>query len=65
MLHVDSNIDPIILADIDAEYDKIGKMTITRGKMHKYLGMTIDYSYPGKLISYMVDYIGNMLDDTP
>ena len=48
--HVDdlktSHVDPVVvsgvLADIDAEYGKIAKMTITRGKVHKYLGMTID-----------------------
>ena len=30
------------LADIDAEYRKIAKMTITRGKVHKYIEMTVD-----------------------
>ena len=41
-----SNVNPAvisgILADIDAKYRRIEKMTITRGKMHKYLRMTID-----------------------
>ena len=36
-------------------------MTITRGKVHKYLGMTIDYSSPGKVILSMIDYIGKVL----
>ena len=40
-------------------------MTITRGKVHKYLRMTIDYSSPGKVIFSMIDYIGKMLDDVP
>ena len=40
-------------------------MTITRGKVHKYLGMTIDYSSPGKVILLMIDYIGKMLDAIP
>ena len=41
-------------------------MTITRGKVHKYLGMTIDYySLPGKVIYSMINYIGKMLDDIP
>ena len=40
-------------------------MTITRGKVHKYLRITIDYSLPGKLIFLMIDYIGKMLDDIP
>ena len=38
-------------------------MTFTRGKMHKYLGITIDYSLPGKVIVSMIDYIGKMLED--
>ena len=42
-----SHFDPAmiysVLADIDAEYEKIAKMNIMQGKVHKYLGMTIDY----------------------
>ena len=63
MSHVDSEIVSSILADIDAEYGNIVKMTITQGKIHKYLGMTINYSYQGKLIFYMVDYIGRMINE--
>ena len=48
--HVDPDVIFSVLADIDAEYGKIAKMTITRVKVNKYLGMTIDYSSPGKLI---------------
>ena len=40
--HVDPAVISSVLSDIDAEYGKIAKMTITRGKVHKYLGMTID-----------------------
>ena len=40
--HVDHAFVSSVLADIDAEYGKIAKMTITQGKVHKYLGMTID-----------------------
>ena len=71
--HVDylntSHVDPVVvssvLADIDAEYGKIEKITITQGKVHKYLGMTIDYSSPGKVIFSMINYIGKILDDIP
>ena len=55
----------IILAYIDAEYGKIAKMTITRGKVHKYLGMTMDYSSSGKVIFSMIDYIGKILENIP
>ena len=61
--HVDPAIISSVLADIYAEYRKISKMTITRGKLNKYLRMTIDYSSPGKIILSMIYHIGNMLDD--
>ena len=38
-------------------------MTITQIKVHKYLGMTVDNSLPGKLIFEMVKYIGKILGD--
>ena len=40
--HVDPAIISRVLADIDAEYGEIFKISITGGKFHKYLGMTID-----------------------
>ena len=60
--HLETAVFFSVLADIDVEYRKIAKMTITRGKVHKYLGMTIEYSFPGKVIFSMVDYIGNIID---
>ena len=71
--HIDnmkiSHVDPVfissVLADIDAEYGKITKMTITRGKVHKYLRMNIDYSLPSKLILYIINYIGKMIGNIP
>ena len=63
--HVDPAVVSSVLADIDMEYGKIEKMTITRGKVHKYLGMTIDYSSPGKLIFSMTNYIGKIHDNIP
>ena len=40
-------------------------MTITRGKVHKYLRMTIDWYSPGKVILSMINYIGKMLNNIP
>ena len=65
MLHVDSIIFSRLLAYIDAEYRKFVKMAITQGKIHKYLGVTIYYSFSGKLNLYMVYYVVNILDDVP
>ena len=42
MLPVGSDIVSSIISDIDAEYVNISKMANTRGKIHKYIWMTID-----------------------
>ena len=64
-----SHVDPAVIysvpAEIDSEYAKIWKITITRGKFYKYLGMTIDYSSPGKVIFPIIDYVGKILDSIP
>ena len=38
---------------------------MTRGSVHDYLGMTLDYSIKGKVQIKMVDYITKMLDELP
>ena len=63
--HFDPAIVSSVLTDIDAEYGKIAKMIITWGQVHKYLGMTIDSSSPGKVIFSMIYYIGKTIDYIP
>ena len=63
--HVDPAVIYSFLADIDGEYGRITKMIITQGKVHKYLRMTIDYSYPGKVIFLKINYIRKILDNIP
>ena len=65
MLHADTNIASSVISDIETEYGNISKMTITRGKIHKYLGMTINYYPPVKIKFSMVNYIVMMIDDIP
>ena len=43
MTHIDSETVAGVISDIDTWYGKIEKMTTTRGKINKYLGMTIKY----------------------
>jgi hypothetical protein len=38
-------------------------MTVSRGKMHKYLGMTLDYTVPGQVKITMFDYVDEILAD--
>jgi hypothetical protein len=49
-----------------SEYENIfedgsGKMSVSRGKIHKYLGMTLDYSVRGQVRITMIDYIDEIL----
>ena len=49
---------------LDKTYsDKNGKVTVTRGTKHVYLGMILDYSTPGVLKVDMRDYVSNMLQE--
>jgi hypothetical protein len=51
---------------LQQEYESIfedgsGAMTVSRGKIHKYLGMTLDYSVPGQVKITMLDYVDEIL----
>jgi hypothetical protein len=41
--------------------DGTGKMKVSRGKVHKYLGMTLDYSVDGQCKVSMIPYIQEIL----
>ena len=54
-----------ILAEINDWYGETAPLTVTRGKVHEYLGMTIDYSDKGKVKFTMYDYIYALLEELP
>ena len=50
--HVYANVNDKFIDTLRKEYESIfqdgsGKMTVSRGKVHTYLGMTLDYSGKG------------------
>ena len=47
---------------LESEY---GKMHGSRGKMHDYLGMWLDYSLPGVLRISMEEYLWGVIDEFP
>jgi hypothetical protein len=63
--HVDPNVLEDILDKLNQRFGKEQPLTVTRGTVHDYLGMKIDYSTDGKAIITMIDYIDNMLDEMP
>ena len=71
--HVDdlkiSHVDPDVVTDIirklNDKYGKLKELVATRGKIHDFLGITIDYNDPGKVKLSMKQYIQNVIDQAP
>jgi hypothetical protein len=71
--HVDdikvSHVDPQVVNDVlellNKEYGEIAELVVTKGKVHDYLGMTLDFGTEGAVKINMKDYIDKMLKDLP
>ena len=61
--HVDARENTKLIKYLRGIYGD--KMTINRGKKHRYLGMDLDYSKPGVLSVSMIPYIQSILEDFP
>jgi hypothetical protein len=63
--HEDQEVVEGVLRFLNERYGKEAPLVVTRGKVHDYLGMTIDYSVDGKVQITMVEYIKEMLEELP
>jgi len=63
--HVDPKVNDKLLAILSERYGKETPLTVTRGKVHEYLGMTLDFSVDGKVSVIMKDYIKDISNETP
>jgi hypothetical protein len=64
--HRDSKVMDDMIDWLQQEYKSIfedgsGKMTVSRGKVHTYLGMTLDYTVRGQVKIMMFDYIDEII----
>jgi hypothetical protein len=50
---------------IEGEFGKEAPLIVTRGKVHDYLGMKINFEILGKVQFTMENYIKNMLEESP
>jgi hypothetical protein len=58
--HVNEKVNTLII-----KFGNEAPITVTRRKIHDYLGTTLDYSEPGKVKIKILDYVERMLADLP
>jgi hypothetical protein len=63
--HVDQSVLEGVVEKLNAKYGQEDPLVVHRGKIHEYLGMTIDYSEDGKVKFMMADYVQGILDEAP
>jgi hypothetical protein len=63
--HVDSKMVDDDITMLEREIEKEALLTVTRGKVHEYLGMRLDFSNPGKRIVSLEPYIMYILEEMP
>ena len=61
--HQEYKVNTQFLHWLNKLYGGHGEVKATRGLKHDYLGMTLDFSQPGKVVVDMVDYINNMVNE--
>ena len=65
ILHVDPAVVTDVIKLIESEFGKEAPLTTTRGKVHDYLGMKINFEIPGKVQFIMEDYVKTVLEESP
>jgi hypothetical protein len=63
--HAKQEVLEEVIDTLNDRYGKLAPLTMMRGEVHEYLGMTLDYSTPGKVSIRMDDYVRDLLNDAP
>jgi hypothetical protein len=65
VLHVSRKVVDEFIEQMEEEFGQETPLNKSRGKIHDYLGMTLDFTTPGTVVVTMVDYITAILKDAP
>jgi hypothetical protein len=65
ILHVSTKVVDDLITNLDSKFGKETPLSKSRGKVHDYLGMTLDFSVPGQVTVTMIDYIKMICMDLP
>ncbi|CAJ1950718.1 unnamed protein product [Cylindrotheca closterium] len=63
--HVEQEVLDDLADKLSERYGKEAPLTIQRGEVHEYLGVTIDFSEKGKVKFSMDDYVDRLLEEAP
>ena len=63
--HVDKNVVEDIIKALDSKYGNESPITVHRGPIQEYLGMTINYTVKGKVSFSMPQYVEDLLSEYP
>jgi len=63
--HVYPEVVENIVRLLNEQYGKEEPITVHHGQVYDYLGMQLDFSQEGRVILSMIEYIKNILADTP
>ena len=63
--HIDPNVTDEFLQWTKDMFRQLGEVKTTRGLIHDYLGMTLDYSVPGQVSINMSHYVDKMVKEFP
>ena len=63
--HVDESALDEFVAMMEKEFGTHAPLSVSRGPVQEYLGMTLDFSEKGRVVIRMADYVKTMLNDAP
>ena len=63
--HMDQRVLDNFIAALNSKFGKEKKLEETKGLVHEYLGLTIDFLLPGKVVFSMFDYLEDIVVEAP
>ena len=63
--HVDPKVNDLFISWLNKEYGQKTEVKSSRGKMHDYLRMILDYTVDGEVKVDMIDYVKKMVTEFP
>ena len=63
--HKNANVVTSIIESLSAKYGTTVPLSISRGKVHEYLGMTFDFTKKGEVSITMYDQVDDIIESAP